>query len=80
MQTELSRWGNSLAVRIPKQTLTKAGVKEGDRLEIAVAEDGEIRLSAARPKLTLGSLVSKITKANRHGETDWGGARGKELW
>jgi antitoxin MazE len=80
MQTELSRWGNSVAVRLPKQALIKAGVKEGDILEIAVADDGEIRLSAARPKLTLDSLVSKITKTNRHHETEWGPARGRELW
>jgi antitoxin MazE len=67
-------------VRLPKQSLIEAGVKEGDRLEIAIEKDGEIRLSAARPKLTLEGLVSQITNENSHELVDWGGPQGKEVW
>jgi antitoxin MazE len=34
MQTQMVKWGNSLAVRIPKAVVEEARLKEGDSLEI----------------------------------------------
>lgn len=80
MQTELSRWGNSLAVRIPKETLKQANMREGDSLALTMAKPGEITLRVHRKKRTLQEMVDAITPENIHGETDWGGPRGKEVW
>jgi antitoxin MazE len=80
VQTELARWGNSLAVRIPKETLKQADLQEGDRLMLVSAKPGELVLTARRKRRTLKELVSAITPENLHSEADWGQPVGKELW
>ncbi|MEJ0025378.1 MAG: AbrB/MazE/SpoVT family DNA-binding domain-containing protein [Rhizomicrobium sp.] len=32
---QIAKWGNSLAVRLPKALVEKLGLKEGDRVEIS---------------------------------------------
>jgi antitoxin MazE len=80
MKTKLRKWGNSLGVRIPKPVIEGAGLSEGADLTIAL-EKGRIVLtpSAAR-RYRLKELVDQITPANRHEETDFGRAQGKEVW
>jgi antitoxin MazE len=79
VRAQLVRWGNSLAVRIPKTVLDQASLREGEELEIRV-EGGRISLQPARPKLTLKSLIAGITPGNVHSEQDWGKPAGKEPW
>jgi antitoxin MazE len=79
-KTEVARWGNSLAVRIPKRVAGTARLREGDEVTLAVGKDGAIVMRSARRKYQLDELLSKITARNRHGETDWGPQIGKEAW
>jgi len=79
-QSQVSRWGNSLAIRIPRNILRDAGVEEGDRLSLDLAKDGAIVIRSTRRKYSLDELVAGITPKNRHSETDWGEPRGKEAW
>ena len=54
MKTQMVKWGNSLAVRIPKPVLVEARMKEGDSLEIAAAEGRvELRRVTKIPTLCL---------------------------
>jgi len=71
------KWGNSLAVRIPKSIAARARMKEGDALEIKAAK-GRIELRSAERIPTLEELVAQITPENRHPETDWGPDVGRE--
>jgi antitoxin MazE len=80
MKTQLARWGNSLAVRIPKPIATAAKLKTGDDLELDVEGPGRVRIRKSKRKPTLEELVSRITPENRHSETEWGEPVGKELW
>jgi antitoxin MazE len=75
----VAKWGNSLAVRIPKAVAEQARLKEGDAVSIEVV-DGHIELRSAERIPTLEELVTQITPENRHGEIDWGPAVGKEIW
>ncbi|MEO5926766.1 MAG: AbrB/MazE/SpoVT family DNA-binding domain-containing protein [Bryobacteraceae bacterium] len=77
---QIAKWGNSLAVRLPRGIVRDAGLVEGDRVLLDVTEDGAILLRAGRPKYSLDELVSGITPKNRHREADWGKAVGKEVW
>jgi len=77
-QTTVSKWGNSLAVRIPQSIATEARLNEGDCLALDLDRDGSIVLRATRRKYELSELVSRITPKNRHGETDWGQPQGNE--
>ena len=78
IETQVEKWGNSLAVRIPREVVKEAGLEEGDRLSLAMGEDGSIVLRSHRRKYSLDLLVAGITAKNRHRETDWGAAQGKE--
>lgn len=71
------KWGNSLAVRIPKGVAEEARVQEGDSILIEAA-DGHIELRHAEQIPTLETLVAKITPQNRYGESNWGRERGRE--
>lgn len=78
MKAEMVKWGNSLAVRIPKPVAEAAKLKEGDALEIEAAE-GRVELRRASRMPTLAKLVSQITPENRYGEIATGGEVGKEI-
>ena len=78
--TQVARWGNSLAVRIPRAIVKDAGLVEGDRVSLDLDADGSIVLRSNRRRYSLDELVAGISKQNRHGETDWGAVQGKESW
>ena len=80
MKAEVAKWGNSLAVRIPKAVAEAAKLRKGDRLELAVAGPGAVQIRSAKQKPTLAQRVKGITPENRHGQTDWGKPAGNELW
>jgi antitoxin MazE len=72
------KWGDSLAVRIPKAVIEQACLHEGDSVLIEVL-DGHVQSRPGRRIPTLEELVAQITPENRHGETDWGADVGKEI-
>ena len=78
MKAQLVKWGNSLAVRIPKPIIEEARLKEGDFLEIVAAE-GQIELRRATKIPTLAQLVSQITPDNRYPEISTGPEVGREM-
>jgi antitoxin MazE len=80
IETQVSKWGNSLAVRIPRGIAIEARLAEGDRLTLDLATDGSIVLRSARRRYQLRQLVQRITAKNRHSETDWGTPAGRESW
>ncbi len=79
MQTQIGRWGNSLAVRIPSAYARGLNLAEGMEVDIVVA-DGGLLLKPRPREYTLDELVAGITPENRHEETDWGPPAGGEAW
>lgn len=77
MKAALSKWGNSLAVRIPKALADSARLREGDAVELESLRSGEVLI---RRRKNLNQLVNAITPENRHAATDWGPPTGKEIW
>jgi antitoxin MazE len=75
----VTRWGNSLAVRIPKALAEQAEIEDGSEVEVSVA-DGVLTVRPRRKSYTLDQLVDQITPENRHDEVDWGEPEGKEAW
>ena len=80
MKTQLAKWGNSLAVRIPKPVAAAARLRSGDHLEVALEGPGAVTIRKPKHEHTLDDLVRAITPENQHGEIDWGEPAGKELW
>lgn len=80
MTTKVQKWGNSLAIRIPKQVASEFDLDKGSDLEIEIL-DNAIKLTPTKRKPTLEEMMSKITPENQHEPIDWGGKpEGKELW
>jgi len=79
MHVRVQKWGNSLAVRIPKPLAKDAEVTEGTVLNLAVSE-GKVVATPVTRKLSLRELLSKVNKNNLHGETDFGRPVGREIW
>ena len=78
-QAQMVRWGNSLAVRIPKNVADEAHLAEGDKLVMQVEAPGNVAIkSIERP--TLDQLVERITPENLHKEINWGKPVGNEAW
>jgi antitoxin MazE len=79
MRTRIQKWGNSLAVRIPKPFADEAGLQQSTEVEVSV-EEGELRVAAVRPRWDLSKLLERVTKRNRHAEVDTGSLAGREVW
>ena len=79
MRTKVQKWGNSLAVRIPKPFAEGAGLGPATEVEVSL-EKGALRLSAVKPRWRLRELISKVTRKNLHAEAESGPPVGREIW
>jgi len=80
MRTRVQKWGNSLALRIPKSFAAEVGLHKEASVDISLA-DGELVIRpVTEPKLTLKQLLARVTKQNLHREVDTGPTVGKETW
>lgn len=77
MESQVTRWGNSLGVRIPKSLAQKSGLTEGTPIVFEVEDDAII---IRRKRYSLEKLLSQVTPENLHGETDTGPSVGREVW
>ena len=78
MRGRIQRWGNSLALRIPKSFAIEAGLNR-DTPEDVTLEKGKIVITP-ETTISLDELLAKVTDENIHGETSTGPAVGKEVW
>lgn len=80
MKTRLQKWGNSLALRIPKAFADEAGLTADSPLEMTLV-DGQIVIAPlVGSDLRLDDLLAQITDENLHGEVESGGPVGGEVW
>ncbi|WP_010630584.1 AbrB/MazE/SpoVT family DNA-binding domain-containing protein [Sporolactobacillus vineae] len=77
MTTKVQKWGNSLAVRIPKTIAETAGIYKGTELVLSV-QDETIVLKPQKKDPSLKELLSEVTSENRHDEAITG-KEGEEL-
>ncbi len=77
MRIQISKWGHSLAVRIPSAFAKQLGVVEGSAVEISAGEDSIV---LSKPGYTLEGLLKQVTPGNLHGEVDTGSPTGREEW
>ncbi len=80
MQAKIQKWGNSLAVRIPKTLATEAHLGQEEVVDLAVEKGKLVIAPVKRQKYSLKALVSKITNENVHRDDIWGPAVGREVW
>jgi antitoxin MazE len=80
MRTRVQKWGNSLALRIPKSFANEIGLQKETSVEVSLAEGKLVITPITKPELNLNQLLAKVTKENLHHEVDTGPAVGNEIW
>ena len=80
MRTRIQKWGNSLALRIPKAFAAEVGLQRETSVEVSMAGGKLVITPVTKPKLTLKQLLAKVTKENLHNEVDTSPAIGNETW
>lgn len=80
MKTRIQKWGNSLALRIPRPFAEEADLREDSPVELSVRKGRITLVLIEEPELSLAQLVRGITARNRHAETETGDAVGNEIW
>ncbi len=80
MRANIQKWGNSLAVRIPKPLAEQAHITQGSLVEIKLVDDVLQIKPVAPQQYTLAAQLEGITEENLHDEVDTGEAQGKEVW
>ncbi|MEW6111609.1 MAG: AbrB/MazE/SpoVT family DNA-binding domain-containing protein [Thermodesulfobacteriota bacterium] len=80
MKTRVQKWGNSLALRIPKAFAAEVGVSENSLVDVSLVDERLVITPLPVPSVTLEHLLAGITDENLHGEIDTGPSVGREAW
>lgn len=80
MRVRVQKWGNSLALRIPKPFAQEVEVREGTVVQLSVLEGRLVAAPLRVRKVRLKDLLAKITRTNLHDAVDSGPAVGREGW
>jgi antitoxin MazE len=82
MQTEMSKWGNSAAFRVPAELVRQSGLKIGTKMEI-IFEDGALRIKPLKPKMSRAErramIIASAEAIGPDEEIDWGRDVGNEM-
>jgi antitoxin MazE len=80
MQAKIKKWGNSLALRIPKSFALNANLRQDELVDISVDKERIIIIPIGKKKYSLNDLLAGVSEDNLHGEFDTGAPVGKEIW
>jgi antitoxin MazE len=78
MKIQIQKWGNSLALRIPKSFAVESKIEQGSTVEVSLESGKIIVFPVEEPEFLLDDMLAKVTPENLHGEIDTGTSVGKE--
>jgi antitoxin MazE len=82
MNSTICKWGNSLALRLPKHIADQVRLVEGTNVDLVV-EDGVLKVSPSRQRFKLSELLEGERERAADAptaEVDWGKPSGDEAW
>jgi antitoxin MazE len=77
MQVQISKWGNSLGLRLPRALAQQIGVREGQKVNI-VADGARLVVEPVSPRFSLRDLLVNMTPESMREAFDWGEDEGRE--
>ena len=80
MKTHVQKWGNSLAVRIPKSFAAEMGVGNKAPVEMSLEESALIIKPDRERVWDLDALLADVTDENIHSELETKEPAGEESW
>ena len=78
MTSRVQKWGNSLAVRIPKPFADEMGIGANSSVHMMIEEGALLVVPDRAGEWSLDALLAKVTDENLHGEWETGGPEGRE--
>ena len=79
MLVRISKWGNSLALRIPAPFAEETGIESGSEVDLTL-EGGRLVITPRAGTYVLDALLDEVTEDNLHREVDTGAPQGDEAW
>lgn len=80
MDARIQKWGNSLALRIPKAAADEAGLSQGAEVDLQAVR-GRLTIRPRKTKTyTLARLLRGTDPRKIHPVVDWGPPQGREVW
>jgi len=80
MKIQIQKWGNSLALRIPKSFAIESKIEQGSTVDVSLESGRIIVFPVSEPEFCLDDLLAGVTVGNLHGEIDTGSSVGREAW
>ena len=80
METRIGKWGNSLALRIPRSVAAKVGITLNAAVELTPQGERLVVSLLPRRVAELDNLLAGVTEENLHGEIETGRSVGSEAW
>jgi len=80
MRVSIQKWGNSLALRIPRSMAMESSIEQGSYVDLR-SVDGKLVIDPVKEtEYKLEDLLKKVSENNIHYEIDTGNPVGRELW
>ncbi len=76
MRAKITKWGDRLALRLPRSLAEEVGFSEGSSVDLVV-EGGALKITRTRRSFSLSDL---LTNEGRASEVCGGKAKGNEAW
>ena len=80
MQTKIQKWGNSLALRIPKSFALNVNIKQNELVDLSIDKGNIVIKPIIQKEYSLEELLEGVSENNLHSEFDTGDPTGKEIW
>ena len=79
MKTKVQKWGNSLAVRIPKSFASETSLEPDTEVDLSLVEGNLVITPVTKPSYSLEQLLAGVTEQNIHAEVETGISVGHEV-
>lgn len=80
MRVRVQKWGNSLALRIPRSFAAETALDPGSEVDLTLEQGRLVVTPLPEPAYRLDDLLARVTPANLHAELDPGPSVGDEAW
>jgi antitoxin MazE len=80
LKSRVQKWGNSLALRIPKSFADEIGLAPNSSIQLMIKDGALVVTPESEPKWKLEELLERVNEDNIHREWETGRAEGDEIW
>lgn len=80
MKGQVQKWGNSLALRIPKAFAAEVGLEQHSTVDVSIEDKSLVVRVMENQQFSLAEMLAQVDEVNTHHEQDFGAAVGGEVW